>query len=85
MTGLRDTGTGLRTTQRLATPHARLTKRYFEALADALTALRAFGHEADAKEIEDRYGLVYIDAKPDVRLSMDVPPDERQIEDARRG
>lgn len=57
-------------------PVMRLASRYYEALADALEALRAFGHEADAKEIEDRYSLVYVEPSPEVRLSLSAPPDE---------
>jgi excisionase family DNA binding protein len=40
---------------------------YQLALADALHLLRAFAHEADAQEIEARYGLVYVEPRPEVR------------------
>ncbi len=60
------------------------SERYRAALTDALTALRGFCHEADAKAIEDRYGLVYVDPQPEVRLSMDVPPEERLADEHAR-
>lgn len=74
-----------RTSGGIPTQPAQLANRYRNALTDALTALRAFGNEADAKEIEDRYSLIYIDPKPEVRLSRDVPPGERLLDDVARG
>lgn len=45
-------------------------KVYQAALADALTALRAFCHEADAEEIEARHGITYTPpSQPQARLT----------------
>jgi hypothetical protein len=44
-------------------------RRYRSALAEAFEKLGAFGYDADAKEIADRYGFVYLEPKPEVRLS----------------
>lgn len=43
-----------------------------DALAEALMKLRAFGYEADALEVEDRYGLRYVEPKPVVLFAEAV-------------
>jgi excisionase family DNA binding protein len=42
---------------------------YQRALADALHLLRAFNHEADAQEVEQRHGLVFVEPKPEVYVA----------------
>lgn len=52
----------------LAPGHRRQT-RYQEALAEALMLLRAFGNQADAEDLERRYGLVYVEPTPKVTVA----------------
>lgn len=54
---------------RRAVGNGALTAPYQDALADALQLLRAFDHEADAQEIEQRYGLVYVEPRARVRTA----------------
>jgi hypothetical protein len=61
-----------------------LVRRYRDALAEAFEKLAAFGYRADADEIAQRYGFVYIEPKPEVRLSSDVPPAERLYDEHTR-
>ena len=61
-----------------------LVRRYRDALGDALTLLHAFGNEADAKEVCDRYGLVYVEPRPEVRLSQSVPAEQRIFDEHTR-
>jgi hypothetical protein len=42
---------------------------YQEALAEALCLLRAFNYGADADDLERRYGLVYTEPTPRVRVA----------------
>ena len=61
-----------------------LVRRYRDALGDALTLLHAFCHEADAKEVCDRYGFVYVEPRPEVRLSQSVPAEQRIFDEHTR-
>lgn len=68
----------------LPTDPRALVQRYRNALAEALEKLCAFGYEADAKEVADRYSLVYIEPAPKVLLSSSVPPAERIFDEHTR-
>ena len=61
-----------------------LVRRYRDALGEALEKLAAFGYRADADEIAERYGLVYVEPKPEVLLSLGVPPAERLYDEHTR-
>jgi hypothetical protein len=72
------------TVEGLPTDPKALVRRYRNALAEALEKLAAFGYRADADEVAQRYGLVYLEPKPEVRLSSDVPPAERIFDEHTR-
>lgn len=61
-----------------------LVKRYRNALAEAFEKLAAFGYRADVDGIATRYGFVYIEPQPEVRLSMHTPAAERLYDERTR-